>query len=156
MSSERSAGMTLLDMTQGSLMTQLLHVAAKLGIADVLADGPKSSDELAQAVGAHPRHLFRVLRALASLGVFAENDEGNFALTPLAEPLRTGVPGSLRGVAILRGEEWYWRPSGQLMHTVRTGEVAFNYVHGMEFNAYLTAHAEAGDTYNGAMTFAGG
>ena len=155
MSSERSAGMSLLDMTQGSLMTQLLHVTAKLGIADVLADGPKSSDELAQVVGAHPRNLFRVLRALASLGVFAENDEGHFALTPLAEPLRTGVPGSLRGMAILRGEEWYWRVSGQLMHTVRTGEVAFNYVHGMEFKEYLTAHAEAGDTYNGAMTFAG-
>jgi hypothetical protein len=156
MSSERSAGMSLLDMTQGYLMTQLLHIAAKLGIADVLADGPKSSAELAQAVGAHPRNLFRVLRALPSLGVFAENEAGHFALTPLAEPLRTGVPGSLRGVAILRGEESWWRASGQLLHTVKTGEVAFTHVHDMEFNAYLAAHAEAGDTYNGAMTFAGG
>jgi hypothetical protein len=59
-------------------------------------------------------------------------------------------------VAILRGEEWYWRASGQLLHTVKTGEVAFTHVHGMEFNAYLGAHTEAADTYNGAMTFAGG
>jgi DNA-binding IclR family transcriptional regulator len=71
-------------MITGLRKTQLLYVAAKLGIANLLQEGAKSSDELAHAVGAHPRALYRVLRALASLGVFAETPEGHFALTPLA------------------------------------------------------------------------
>src|SRR5690625_5265186 len=93
-----SPTMALLHMIHGSKITQLLYVVAKLGIADLLRDGAKRSEELAQVVGAHPRTLYRVLRALASLGVFAEDEAQRFHLTPLADLLRTEVPESLRAL----------------------------------------------------------
>ena len=95
---------TLNDMITGLRKTQLLYVAAKLGIADLLHDGAKSDDGLAHAVGAHPRALYRVLpRPPAGLGVFAETTEGRFALTPLATLTQSGVPGSQRASAISGG-----------------------------------------------------
>src|SRR5438105_3398409 len=86
----------LIQMISGGLVTQLVHVAARLGIPDLLADGAKTSEELASMVGAHPRSLYRVLRALASLGLFAETSEGRFELTPLAVPLQARAPESLQ------------------------------------------------------------
>src|SRR5215216_2446099 len=83
----------LMQMMDGIKVTQLIHVAAKLGIADLLCDGPKNSQELAAAAGVHPGALYRVLRALAGLGIFREVEEGRFDLTPMAEPLRSDVPG---------------------------------------------------------------
>lgn len=82
-------------MLTGYWLTQALSVAAKLGVADLLKDGPQSSDDLAAATQSHPRALYRLLRALASVGVFAESDGHRFSLTPLAECLRS-VPGSQR------------------------------------------------------------
>ena len=93
-------------------------VAAKLGIADLLKDGPKSSDELAQATGTHGRSLYRLLRALASVGVFAEAEDGRFELTPLGECLQTGIPGSVRAITVNFGERDY-RAWGDLLHSVR-------------------------------------
>jgi AraC-like DNA-binding protein len=93
-------------MLMGFRTTQLIHVAAKLNIADLLANGPLSADALAQTAGVHPRSLYRLLRALASLGIFAERDDGRFQLTPLAEPLRSTIAGSLHATAILYGEPW--------------------------------------------------
>ena len=75
-------------MITGYWVSQMVHVAAKLGLADLLADGPKTADELAQATGTHARSLYRLLRALASVGIFSEDDDGRFSLTPLAELLR--------------------------------------------------------------------
>ena len=83
-------------MTNAYQVSQAIHVVATLGIADLLEDGPRSADELAEATGAHATALYRILRALASVGVFAEETDGRFGLTPLAEHLRTDVPGSLR------------------------------------------------------------
>jgi hypothetical protein len=111
----------LQEMILGFQTSQLLYVAAKLGIADVLKDGPKSCEDLAHAVRAHPRALYRVLRRLASLEIFVEHEDERFALTPLATYLQTDVPGSVRGTAILYGEEWIWRPYGALLYTVQTG-----------------------------------
>ncbi len=91
-----SPATALWQLISGSERIQLLYVAAKLGIADLLKDGPRGSDELAKSIGAHPRTLYRVLRALATLGVFTENEDGTFDLTPLSELLQTGVPESLR------------------------------------------------------------
>src|SRR5512143_1857421 len=88
---------TLMQMINGYWSSQMICVAARLGIADLVADGPKSSAELAETTGTHAPSLYRLLRALASFGVFAEDDRGRFGLTPLAEPLRTGVPDSLCG-----------------------------------------------------------
>src|SRR5437764_13208901 len=94
----------------GAWIAQAISVVAKFGTADALAEGPKRVEELAEAAGAHAPSLYRVLRALASVGIFAEDENGRFGLTPLAEPLRSDAPGSLRAFAIMLGEEWSWRP----------------------------------------------
>ncbi len=138
----------LSQLLRGSLITQLISVAAKLGIADLLRDGPKTSDQLAAAVGANPGALYRVLRALASLGIFAETAHRRFTLTPLAEPLQSGVPRSLRGSAILYGERWWWQPCGELLQSVRSGRTAFELAHAMALFAYLDQHAEAAEVFN--------
>jgi hypothetical protein len=142
---------TFNDMITGLRKTQLLYVAAKLGIADLLHDGAKSCDELAHAVGAHPRALYRVLRALAGLGVFTETTEGHFALTPLGTLLQSGVPGSQRASAIWWGEEWQWRAYGALLYSVQTNRGAFEHVHGMPFYAYMDQHAAAAACFNAWM-----
>jgi hypothetical protein len=149
--SQESDRHLLIQMISGGLVTQLVHVAAELRIADLLADGPKSSDELARAVGAHPRALYRVLRALASLGLFAETTDGRFELTPLAEPLQAGAPESLRALAIMWGDT-LWAPYGQLLHSVRTGEVAFQHVYGAGLFEYLRRHPQAAENFNEGMT----
>jgi hypothetical protein len=147
-----SSAVVLRRMIDGYRFTQLLYVVAKLGIADLLRDGPKRSEELAQAVGAHPRTLYRVLRALASLGVFVEDEAQGFHLTPLAQLLRTDVPESLRALAIFYGEEWIWHAEGALLYSVRTGKAAFHQVHGMGPFDYYRQHAEAAAGFNAAMT----
>jgi Dimerisation domain len=114
-----SPQMALMHLFHGARITQLLYVAAKLGIADLLSDGAKRSEELAQTVGAHPHTLYRILRALASLGIFAEEPDQHFRLTPMADLLRTEAPASLRPFAVLSGEEWVWRAEGALLSSVR-------------------------------------
>jgi DNA-binding IclR family transcriptional regulator len=88
-------------MILGFQVSQLIHVATPLGLADVLKDRPQPCDTLAQAVSAHPRALYRLLRMLASVGIFAERGDGRLALTPLATYLQTDVPGSMRGTSML-------------------------------------------------------
>src|SRR5215510_5454050 len=144
--------MALMHLFHGARITQLLYVVAKLGIADLLSEGAKRSEELAQAVGAHPRTLYRVLRALASLGIFAEEPDQHFRLTPMADLLRTEAPASLRPFAVLSGEEWVWRAEGTLLDSVRTGKAAFNQVHGMGAFDYYHQHAEAAACFQAAMT----
>ena len=143
---------TLSHLLRGSLVTQLVHVAATLGVADLLHTGPKSSHELAIAVNVDPEALSRVLRALASLGIFMETDAGVFALTALAEPLRSDVPGSLRGSAVLYGERWWWQACGELLHSVRTGQPAFDHVHGKALFGYLDASSDAAAVFNEHQT----
>ena len=145
---ERPAGPTLSQLLRGSLVTQLIHVAAALGIADLLSAGPKTTRDLATAVNANPDALYRVLRALASLGIFVETDPGIFSMTPLAEPLRSNVPGSLRASAVLYGAPWWWRACGELLHSVRTGRPAFDHVHGTALFSYLDSASEAAAIFN--------
>src|SRR5688500_11869659 len=95
---------TLLNMMTGYWVSQSIYIAAKLGIADVAADGPVSIEELAAATQSHPLSLHRLLRALASVGIFTEATPGHFALTPLAELLRTGTPASMHALAITYNE----------------------------------------------------
>ena len=97
----------LIQMITGFWISQAIYAAAKLGIADLVKDGPKPCEELAQATGMRPQTLYRLLRALASVGVFREGEDGRFGLTPLAEYLQTGVPGSLRAFAIMQSEFQY-------------------------------------------------
>ena len=94
----------LLQLIRGYISTQSIYAAAKLSIADCLASGPRTSDELARRVGAHAPTLRRFLRGLANLGVVEEQAGGAFSLTVIGEALRSDVPGSLQGFAILTGE----------------------------------------------------
>jgi hypothetical protein len=130
------------ELIKGLENTQLLHVVAKLGIADLLDDGPKTAEELAEATGANAPLLFRVLRALAADHVFSQDDAGRFGLTWESAYLRTGVPGSLRSFAIMSGDEWYVRTYRGLYDMVKTGKYAFETVFGEKIYEYLEKHPE--------------
>jgi len=127
---------------------QVLHVAAQLGLADLLADGPRPVEELAAAAAAHPPSLRRLVRALAALGVVREEADGRIALTELGAPLRAGVPGSVRDLVLFEVGEWFWRAWGELLHSVRTGEPSFDRVFGMGNWAYWERNPEAGAVRN--------
>ena len=126
------AASRLRDMIMGFRVTQLLHVAASLHLADHLADTPQASAVLARTVGADESALRRVLRALVGLGILIETD-GTFALTTLGQLLRRDVPDSLHGLAVLYGDDWLWRAYGEMMHSALTGHAAFAHVHGTSF-----------------------
>ena len=142
----------LMQLAFGPLLTQALYVAAKLGIADLLAEKPLPVSELAARTATHERALYRVLRSLASVGVFEETDPKVFALTPYAEPLRSDAANSLRNGAIFMGEEWHWRVWGNMLHSVRTGEPAWGHVHGAEVFDHFAANPEQAELFNRAMT----
>ena len=149
---DASARMALMELAIGAMVGQAVHVAAKLGIADQLVGRPKTPAELAEATGTRADTLHRLLRALASRGVFAETADGRFALTPVAEGLRSDAPGSLRAYAVLLGEDWVWRAWGQLSHSVRTGQSALEHAFGRDVFAYLAEHPEAASVFDAAMT----
>lgn len=143
----------LSQMAIGPWIAQPLYVVCALRVPDALADGPLDSLQLAERVDAHPRSLYRVLRCLAMFGVFHEDDEGRFALTEMGHCLRSDVPGSVRGLTLWTGEEWHWRAWGQLLHTVRTGEMAFRHVHdGKDTWGYLDGDPAAAESFDKAMT----
>lgn len=148
----QNARTAMRHMIMGFRTTQLIYAAAKLGIADLLKDGPREVSAIASAVGAHPRALYRLLRALASLGILAETTDGGFQLTGFAQTLRSDVPGSLRGLALLYGDEWLWHAYGSTLYSVTTGLPAFDLVHGQPLFEYLHLHPEAASTFNQAMT----
>jgi len=141
----------LRQMIGGCLVSQLVYVVAKIGVADRLAAGPRTASELAAETDVHPQGLYRVLRALASLGVFIEDSEGRFALTEMAEPLRTDVRDSLHAFALLWGEV-LWPSCGALLHSVRTGQPAFEHLHGMGVFEYLHQHPQSAEIFDQAMT----
>ena len=135
----------------GYLITQMLFVAAKLGIAEALADGPQDAEAVAGAVGAQPDALRRLLRGLASEGLLDERPDGRFDLTPLGTCLRGDVPGSMRGAILARGDVYYAATAG-LLDAVRHGGSAFERVHGLSFFEYLGQHPEQGAAFQGSMT----
>jgi hypothetical protein len=147
-----SASMTLLHMAAGAYIGQAISVAAKLGIADLLADGPKTPAALAAGAGAHAGSVHRLLRVLASVGVFVEQSEGLFALTPLASCLRTDSTDSLGAFAIMLGEDWHLRAVGDLYHSVKTGEPAFAHVFGMPLYSYLGQNPDASAVFDAAIS----
>lgn len=150
---EMPAEAVLGQIVMGAFTSQAVYVAAKLGIADLVQDNPRSAAELAAATGANPNALYRLLRALSSIGVFTETEPQTFALTPLAEPLLSERPGSMREMAIWIGEEAHWRVYGEMLHSVQTGKTAWSHVHGEEVFPYLfQTNRELGEIFNRAMT----
>jgi hypothetical protein len=142
----------LLKMIAGSFVSQALYVAARLGVADLLAEEARDARALADATGAHAGSLYRVLRALASVGVFCERADGKFELNAAARLLRRDAEGSLRDTAIMFGEEWHWRVWGSAYDSVRTGEPAFAGVHGSDIFPYFAANQDAACVFDRAMT----
>ena len=138
----------VLQMATGYTNAQVVHVAAQLRLADLLADGPRSIDDLAAATGAHAPSLARLVRALAALGVVAEADGGRIQLTPLGATLRSDVPGSVRDAVLFLVGEWFWRAWGGLLHSVRTGEPAFDRIFGMSNFEYWEHDPEAGTIHD--------
>ena len=146
-----SPAAALRRLVNGYQAAQAIHVAASLGIADLLADGAKTSDELAAATETHAGALYRLLRALAGLGVFHEGDDRRFSLTPLGDGLRTDAPESLAGWAAFMGRPYYWQAWGALGESVRTGENAFRLLHGTDVWEYRSRHPEESEIFDRAM-----
>ncbi len=149
---QASPGAQLQQLMSGHWIAQAIAVAADLGIADLLAEAPRSSDELARATGSHPRAFYRLLRALASVGVFTEVAPERFDLTPMAEVLRSDTPGSLRSRAIQICSDVQWRTWGQLGYSVRTGQSAFEHIFGMDTWEYRARNPEANARFNASET----
>jgi hypothetical protein len=149
--SEQSQRSALLNMIRGFRVSQMIAVVAKLRIADHLTDGPKTVSELKRVTGSHEDSLYRLLRTLASMGIFAEEDGPSFRLTPSAEFLRGDVPGSLRANAEAVGEEWMWRPWGALLHSIETGEPAFDHLYRKNTWDWFAENPEAGRLFDRCM-----
>ncbi len=138
-------------MIVGSWVTQAIYVAAEIGIADLLAAGPRTADELANETRTHGPSLYRVMRALASVDLFLEDDAGRFSLTSLGKLLATDAPGSKRSLARMAGAEFY-RSWGGLLSSVETGGAAFDKVFGKPFFLYMSANPDRWRIYDDAMT----
>jgi hypothetical protein len=149
---DESSPAALLQMTAACWLSQAVYVAAKFGIADLLRDGPKSCDALAEATQTNSGALCRVLRALASVKVFAQEEDGRFRLTPLAQHLRTDVPTSVSAFAVMLGEPEHWHAWEGLVYSVKTGGSAFEHVFGLPHFKYFAQHEKAGRIFNAGMT----
>jgi hypothetical protein len=142
--------LALFRLLTGYYVSRAIHVAATLGIADLLADGPRPYEELARATDTHASSLNRLLRLLASAGVLTEEAGGAFALTPIGQCLRSGVPGSVRAGALLFGgrvqDAW-----SDLLYSVRTGEPIYPHRYGVDGFTYMAQHPEMAAVFDEAM-----
>jgi hypothetical protein len=136
----------------GAMVVQAIHVAAKLSLADRVANGPKTVTELAASAQAHGPSLGGFLRALTSLGVFVEDAEGRYGQTALSDTLRSNHPQSIRPWAMMLGTRFVWDPCGALDVTIRTGQPAFEQVYGTPFFKHLAEHQDDAAVFNAAMS----
>ncbi len=142
----------LMQLALGSLVSQAVHVAAKLGVADQLASAPKTVEELARENGAHAPSLYRLLRALACVGVFREREDGRFEQSAISEALRSDYAGSVRDMAIFWGEEWHWRVWGYTYESVMTGRPVWERANGAPVFEHLSQNPDAARVFDRAMT----
>ncbi len=142
----------LLEMVTGHYVARGIYVAAKLKLADHIARGVATSEELARATQTDAISLYRLLRALASIGIFEEQADKRFALTPMAELLRSNVLGSLNAFAIMVGEEHHWNGWEGLRYSVETGKSSFEHRYGEQFFPWLTKRPEYAVNFDEAMT----
>ena len=143
-------GQQLDGMITGYWISQAIYAAAKFNIADHLKDGPKSVDELAEATSTNADALYRLLRALASRGIFAEGESRQFSMTPLAEPLQSEAPGSKRALALMSGDEQF-RSWAEIEYSITTGEIAFDKVFGKPIFDYLGENPDKARIFDAAM-----
>ncbi|MGL4396426.1 MAG: methyltransferase [Hyphomicrobium sp.] len=152
MSQSPAPGQIIVDLSFGFVLSGALATAAKLKIADRLEKGPKTPAELAAEVGVHTQSLYRVLRMLASCGVFKEDDQGRFHLTPAADLLRTSLPHTLHHAALMITQDIFWKPVGGLDEVVRTGENGMVPIFGAPFFDYLEHNKDAGAIFHRGMS----
>ena len=140
----------LSQMINGYWVTGSIHAAARLGVADRIGEAPRPVGELAREVNADAEALYRLLRALAGLGIFVEGPARSFGHTPLSQALRDGVPGSMRGLAVMTGL-LHMRAWPEIVHSVRTGQTAFEKVFGKPIFEHIPGDPELGGAFDAAM-----
>ncbi len=143
----------LMKFIVGRWISKPIYVAAELGIADMLAEGPKSIEEIAQASQSHASSLYRVMRALASVGIFFETEAKRFELTPMAEYLKTGA---MRSIALMFNSDWSDKAWGCFLDSVKTGVTAFEKAHGMSVSDWLEKNPQAAEVFNEANAIKAG
>lgn len=141
----------LIQMCAGGWVAAAVYAAAKLGLADHLADGPRTADELAARTGTHAPSLYRFLRTIAGFGIVTEGDAQRFALTALGEALKTGAPGAARSTLLAFGGPAFWHTWEEIGYSLETGKPAFDHVWGMPFFDYLAQRPEAAAHFSEAM-----
>jgi hypothetical protein len=141
----------LIQMGTASWVSAMVFVAAKLGLADYLADGPKSAAELAAVTGTHAPSVHRFMRTLASLGILTERDEQRFALTTLGEALKSGAPGAARGTLMAFCSRWFWHGWEDMLYSLQTGNTGFEKATGMPIFEYLRQNPEEASYFSEAM-----
>ena len=149
---EQPAAAQILQFITNFWSSRAVYVIAKLGIPDLLRAGPKTAEELASATKMHAPSLFRVLRALASIGVVTATGDGRFALSPVSELLVTDAPGSLRWFTISELGQEHYPAWGNLMHSVKTGEIAFDNFFGVDIWKYFQQNPEDGAVFQNSMS----
>ena len=142
----------VLQLATGYIASISIYIAAKLGIADLLKHGPRTTTELAASTNTIEDRLYRVLRVLASVGVFREAGPRRFELTPAADSLRSDVSGSIRDMAIWIADPMHFRIYAEMMHSVKTGEITFDHLFGKAIFEYLPTDPETSESFNAAMT----
>lgn len=147
MKSNEPPPVQLMKFIIGRWISKPIYVAAELGIADMLEGGPRSIEELAQETETHAPFLYRILRALASVGIFSENDNRKFELTPMAEYLKTGA---MRSIAQMFNSEWNDKAWEYFLDSVKTGETAFEMAHGLPVADWLEKNPQAAKIFNEA------
>ena len=149
---ERAAASTLLRMIWGIHISRCVYAVAELGIADLLADGPMSSAELARVTDTHEPSLYRVLRVLAALGVLEEHGGRSFGLTVVGERLRRDAPVGMRSWAVFLEGLGGVRPFGHILHTLKTGASGFDTEFGMGIFEYVSQNPDAAAIFDAAMS----
>lgn len=145
------AHVQVVQMATGYWISRAVYAAARLGLADLLGDGSRSARELADATQTHAPSLYRLLRALASLGLFTESDGHRFALTPLGATLKTGAPGAARSTVMALAGQWMWGTWNEFLYSLETGNTAFEKVWGMPVFDFLGQHPDEARLFGEAM-----
>jgi hypothetical protein len=149
---QQPAHVGIFQLIAGAHIAGAISCLARLGVPDMVEDGPKSAEDLATRIGAQPRELYRLMRATASVGVLAEGADGKFSETPMSAVLRSNANPSLRSFAIMSGREWHGLGWAHLEYCVRTGKQALDQIYGMPVFKYLEQHPEEGQIFDHAMT----
>jgi hypothetical protein len=141
----------LVQMGTAYWVSHIVHAAAKLGLADHLAKGPMSADQLAGPTGTHAPSLYRLMRTLASFGLMTEGTDQRFSLTPLGEALRTGAPGAARATILTMASDWFFGGWGEFMYSLQTGKSGFEKHLGMPIFDWLAKHPEEASRFSETM-----